>query len=202
MTKSEQQRENILAVAREMFASKGFEATTTRELNNRLDIADGLLYYYFPHGKKQILDTIVKQGIQTRVNSIDVAFSDVTDASALTRKLVSVFDNMWDLFGDEANYQSFMITIRERALLSDEQSNWIDETLNSLQDKLADSIKQAPIFNDLIVDNADNLASIVVGIYEKTIYDNLLIRDQRWINNEQRAKIIDQIHLLVKLTVK
>lgn len=202
MTKSEQQRENILAVAREMFASKGFEATTTRELNNRLDIADGLLYYYFPHGKKQILDTIIKQGIQTRVNSIDVAFSDVTDASALTRKLVSVFDNMWDLFGDEANYQSFMITIRERALLSDEQSNWIDETLNSLQDKLADSIKQAPIFNDFIVDNADNLASIVVGIYEKTIYDNLLIRDQRWINNEQRAKIIDQIHLLVKLTVK
>ncbi|KRM11848.1 helix-turn-helix domain-containing protein [Paucilactobacillus suebicus] len=103
MTKSEQQRENILAVAREMFASKGFEATTTRELNNRLDIADGLLYYYFPHGKKQILDTIIKQGIQTRVNSIDVAFSDVTDASALTRKLVSVFDNMWDLFADQGS---------------------------------------------------------------------------------------------------
>ena len=66
MKKSDIQKEKILEVAQDLFVKKGFEATTTREISRSVNISDGSLYYYFPEGKKQILDLIVQKGMAYR----------------------------------------------------------------------------------------------------------------------------------------
>ncbi len=54
-------RERILKAALRLFAKRGFEATTTRDLAETAGVAEGTLFRYFPT-KKAILIEVVTQG--------------------------------------------------------------------------------------------------------------------------------------------
>jgi AcrR family transcriptional regulator len=51
-------REEIREVALELFARKGFEQTSLREIAERLDITKAALYYHFP-SKDELLNAVV-----------------------------------------------------------------------------------------------------------------------------------------------
>jgi AcrR family transcriptional regulator len=52
-------REEIREVALELFATKGFEQTSLREIAERLDITKAALYYHFP-SKDELLSAVVE----------------------------------------------------------------------------------------------------------------------------------------------
>jgi AcrR family transcriptional regulator len=57
-----ERRRQILAAARTLFAERGFDATTTRDLAAAADINDALIYRYFPD-KRAILAALVDEAI-------------------------------------------------------------------------------------------------------------------------------------------
>jgi AcrR family transcriptional regulator len=57
-----ERRRQILAVARALFAERGFHATTTRDLAVAADINDALIYRYFPD-KQAILAALTDEAI-------------------------------------------------------------------------------------------------------------------------------------------
>lgn len=54
-------RQLLLDSARTLFAEKGYSGTPVRSINQRIRMADGLLYHYFPGGKKEILQVMIKE---------------------------------------------------------------------------------------------------------------------------------------------
>lgn len=54
-------REKLIASARSLFAEYGYSGTSVRMINQQIHMADGLLYHYFPQGKKEILQVMVKE---------------------------------------------------------------------------------------------------------------------------------------------
>lgn len=56
-------RERILATALELIAEKGFAATSTRELSERLGFTKAALYYHF-HTKEDLLVALIEPGLQ------------------------------------------------------------------------------------------------------------------------------------------
>lgn len=56
---AEKTKQMLLNSARELFAENGYKGTSVRSINRRLNLADGLLYHYFPGGKKEIFQAIV-----------------------------------------------------------------------------------------------------------------------------------------------
>src|SRR4051812_21150620 len=56
-------RTRILATALELIAEKGFAATTTRELSQRLGFTKAALYYHF-RTKEDLLVALVQPGIE------------------------------------------------------------------------------------------------------------------------------------------
>lgn len=198
-TKGDHQKEKIIKVARELFAAKGFEATTTRKINKAAGTAEGLLYYYFPHGKHEILDTIVYRGIMSRMNQIQISFDGCDSITDLENRLMAVFEQVWQVFQDEASYQSFMITIRERMLLSDKQANWLLQVLEGLVDMITAQFKT--IASILPVDEAQYrpLARVIASIYQKVIYDELLIRNNREMTPAIEASLRPQLQLVLGL---
>lgn len=198
-TKGDHQKEKIIKVARELFAAKGFEATTTRKINKAAGTAEGLLYYYFPHGKHEILDTIVYRGIMSRMNQIQISFDGCHTISDLENRLMMVFGQVWQVFQDEASYQSFMITIRERMLLSDKQANWLLQVLEGLVDMITAQFKT--VARILPVDEAQYrpLARVIASIYQKVIYDELLIRNNREMTPAIEASLRPQLQLVLGL---
>ena len=59
---AEDRRAQIIAAARRLFAHRGFDATTTREIATEAGISDALIYRYFPD-KQALLRAIVDEGI-------------------------------------------------------------------------------------------------------------------------------------------
>lgn len=198
-TKSDHQREKIISIAREMFAENGFEATTTRKINQEAGIAEGLMYYYFPHGKREILDTIVYQGITERMKQVHFTLTDCESTDDLEQRLLTVFKRVWSIFQNEENYQSFMITIRERMLLSQGQADWLLGVLNGLVDQIAVQFKAISTILPIQSDQCHPLARVVVSIYQKVIYDELLIKNNRHMTPEITAQLQPQLHLVLGL---
>lgn len=71
-------RMKFLVSAQSLFAEKGYKGTSVREINRSVNLADGLLYHYFPGGKKEIFQVIVEENVKqiltelTQKNRIDV----------------------------------------------------------------------------------------------------------------------------------
>jgi AcrR family transcriptional regulator len=68
--KAHERRQQILAVAKKMFAAGGYHATSMRSLNKELGVADALTYHYFPGGKLEILQTIIREGRDAQIAQI------------------------------------------------------------------------------------------------------------------------------------
>ncbi|GAX03065.1 TetR family transcriptional regulator [Secundilactobacillus pentosiphilus] len=197
VTKSDQHKEKILEISREMFAKHGYEATTTRMINQEAGTAEGLMYYYFPHGKHEILDTIVCQGIINRVNQLQTTFNDCYTKADLEERLMKIFEDIWQVFQDKENYQSFVITIHERMLLSDDQADWLLQVLEGLVDEIAGQLKSAPILQTMPEDQYRPLARVIVSIFQKIIYDELLIKNNRQLTEQMKAQIRPQLKVVL-----
>lgn len=57
-------RQKLLNSAQRLFAEKGYKGTPVREINRSAHLADGLLYHYFPGGKKEIFQVILKENMR------------------------------------------------------------------------------------------------------------------------------------------
>lgn len=197
--KDEQQKNKILAVARESFTKKGFEATTTRQINKQAGISEGLLYYYFPHGKREILDSIIYQGIMERTKFISSSFGSVDCLEDVERKLTDFFEQVGQLFEKKENYQSFMITIRERMLLTDDQSQWLLDLMETIFKSLTEFLTRSFETLQIETKNVAPIAKIIISIFQKTIYDELLIKNNRKTTSATVTEVSQQVHVLLEL---
>ena len=85
VVKSAQERKNeILDVAEQLFAEKGFDNASTNDIINRIGIARGTLYHHFS-SKEEILDAIVE-----RMTRQGIARA----ADIVTKKEVPIFERL------------------------------------------------------------------------------------------------------------
>lgn len=193
------QREKLICIARAQFAAKGYAATTTRAINREMGSAEGLMYYYFPHGKQELLRAIVHEGVTNRLNQVQFDFTGIQTKAEFKRRLQRVFDRLAKLFEDQASYESFIITIRERHLLAGDESSWLSQVLSKMAEALTAALAAAD--NRLQVTNADckGFAQIKLAIFQKVIYDELLIKNRRHISSQAKATISPALDLLMNL---
>ena len=87
-------RERILAVASELFTDQGYEATSLREIADRLDITKAALYYHFP-SKDDILRALLEPFdglLEELLRRLEEARDPAGWADALTWIVAEIFD--------------------------------------------------------------------------------------------------------------
>lgn len=62
-------KERLLKSASRLFMQKGYRDTSIREINRSIDMADGLLYHYFPGGKKEIFLKVYEDSLSKVLDS-------------------------------------------------------------------------------------------------------------------------------------
>lgn len=75
---AERRREEILAVATEVFASRGFAGTDVQVIADRLKVGKGTLYRYFP-SKEQLFLAAVDRGMQRMDERMERAAAGIED---------------------------------------------------------------------------------------------------------------------------
>jgi AcrR family transcriptional regulator len=119
--RAQERRQQILAVAKTMFAEGGYHATSMRALNKALGVAEALTYHYFPGGKQEILQTIIREGREKRFAEIAGFASLLHDDLPLREALLLAARMGIDLF--TADKELLQILIRERNWLR--QEDWM-----------------------------------------------------------------------------
>jgi len=115
--KALERRQEILQAAKKLFAANGFHATTTRSINKEIGMADGLLYHYFPNGKREILETIIEEEMSRKVESFMSKMKEIDVAEGLDtvlKKLGSILLNT-----GTRDRELIVIMFRENTLLMD-----------------------------------------------------------------------------------
>ena len=114
----ERQRITIMDAAAELFAQKGYQATTTRDISNAVDIGESTLYGYFS-SKKDVLQAILSQQAemvdallahiieledpQSFVNLVDLLMEKILTRTVYNRVLIA------EAWTDDEVLQSYVI---------------------------------------------------------------------------------------------
>ena len=72
-TRKEQAAETkrrLLDAAAKLFAENGYARTSVRSINKSIGMADGLMYHYFPGGKEEIIQVIVRERFRQVVSEL------------------------------------------------------------------------------------------------------------------------------------
>lgn len=84
-------RKKLLDSAQSLFAQKGYKGTSVREINRSVNLADGLLYHYFPGGKKEIFQVIVEENVKQ-------IFSELTQRNRIEEYLTMPLEEVLEKY--------------------------------------------------------------------------------------------------------
>ncbi|HEU5374487.1 MAG TPA: TetR/AcrR family transcriptional regulator [Ktedonobacteraceae bacterium] len=86
-SKTQARRAEILKIARETFAEKGFEATTISEIVSRAGIAQGTFYLYFP-SKISVVVTLAKEMQADIEQALRASYAESTNLDEMIKRSV------------------------------------------------------------------------------------------------------------------
>lgn len=183
---AEERRTEILDVAEELFATKGFDNTSTNDILNVVGIARGTLYYHF-RSKEDILNGVIDRMVNASlVECAEIVGNKATPIlERMTKGVLSM--NIQSKMGEEVMAQ---VHKPQNALLH-----------QKLQEKLLKGI--IPIFTKLVEEGNETgifdteypmEAMEMIMLYSNTIFDDLFVqtpeqqvrRIQAFITNTER----------------
>lgn len=87
---AEATRNKLLESAQKMFAEKGFKGTSVRMINRSVNLADGLLYHYFPGGKKEIFQVIVLKNMKEIQDDLENTIMTELDINMSLQEILEI----------------------------------------------------------------------------------------------------------------
>ena len=130
----EEKRKKIREAAARLFAEKGFENTTTRDIAEAAGINNASLYYYFDSKEQllyQILEEVIRTGLE-RMTEIEQSPRPLKEKLALTLRIHTTaavdFDKMKLLVHDQRS-----LSPGHREELNQKQSEYVSRLIAILQ---------------------------------------------------------------------
>lgn len=183
-----ERREEILAVAKQLFAEKGYHATSMRELNKAIGMAEALTYHYFPGGKRDILRAVLQHAQEERIARI-VAFLEETflGEPALDKTLLALIGGISEQISQDRDY--FLILVQERNMLDQEQKEVLEALTKQPFRAMEDYLQKLFARGDLRVIDFEMAASQFLSHIVVLIVQGMM--NGHAIGQEQRQRIVD-----------
>jgi AcrR family transcriptional regulator len=102
-------RENALVVGAQLFGSKGYAATSTRELTSALGTTNGNFYHHFAT-KEELLFEICQEALTRITDAVTAAIADVTDP--LERLETLIRTHIQSLLADQSLQATTLLELR------------------------------------------------------------------------------------------
>ncbi|CAM3312101.1 TetR/AcrR family transcriptional regulator [Paenibacillus lupini] len=132
-------REKILEAAKSLFAEKGYHGTPVREITRKIGMGDGILYHYFPGGKREIMSVLLRESFEHRRKEIQ-QINRVIEEMDLRDAMMTIKRRIYELF--TADMDLTRILFRENELLGFEEAEQLTTLLR----------EQSAIFEEFLKD--------------------------------------------------
>ncbi|MEK4063000.1 MULTISPECIES: TetR/AcrR family transcriptional regulator [unclassified Paenibacillus] len=138
-----ERREQILNAARQLFVQEGYHAASMRAINKKVGMSDALTYHYFPEGKLEIFNTIIREGHEQRIQDINNFVKSLKSDLSLRDGLLLVGQKVSEIF--LSNDEITQLVIREKNLLEPEQYKFLTNITQQLIDSMIGFLSNEPI---------------------------------------------------------
>ncbi|MBB3128618.1 AcrR family transcriptional regulator [Paenibacillus rhizosphaerae] len=185
---AEERRQQILDIARRLFAEKGFHATSMRELNKEIGMAEALTYHYFPGGKYEILQAVLQNSQEKRMANILTSFSSTfRDDTPLREVLLNAIDGFYERFMNDKEY--FQILLRERSLVEHEQLKWLNRMAEQPFEALVHFLKRRAELDEIRQMDFEMAASQLISHVAIGAFQHILFGKER--DSAQLERMVD-----------
>jgi len=152
-------REKILSVALELFASKGYHATSVSQIAKKAKISKGLMYNYFTN-KEKLLDEIIQEGFNSLAELEYETKRGVDPEKQLEEFIDAILDNLYSNFTYWQLYLALLVHPEVQKKFEKKMQQFRDEFVKAL----------TALFRKLKVKNPE-LEAFLLG----TFFDGLVL---------------------------
>lgn len=125
-----ERKNQLLMAAKKLFSTYGYHATSVRQIMSEVQMADGLIYHYFPKGKKQILDEICLGFVKERFLDLPEDLNKINATMPMREILLAFGHLMFKYIGNDK--ESLMIFFREQQLLDESYLMMLKKTIKNV----------------------------------------------------------------------
>ena len=164
-------KENILKAAARLFASQGFDGTTTLQIASEAGVTEPLIYYHFT-GKDEVFTSILKAGFEKYYARLEALEDKSGSAFARVERLISLHFSVVDDMPAEA----FLIISACPARLNDpehlcrkiveKQQKWVATYLKRC---LKDGIGSGEFVSMPITPTVDAIIAMINGAMRRRV---------------------------------
>jgi AcrR family transcriptional regulator len=128
-----ERRKQLLTSAKELFAAQGYHATTTRAITKHIGMADGLIYHYFPEGKQQILDTLLRDFLDERYLQVKADIASLKQTMPLREFLLSLGRIFLNYTGNDKHVM--LLLLKEKSVISEEYAKDFNQHVHLIMEQ-------------------------------------------------------------------
>lgn len=152
-------REKIRKAALKIFAQKGYDAATTREIAIQAGVKHGLISYYFD-SKKELFSDVIGEILNAGLESLIVDIERCNDLLHKTQKekieiLTSLLNRYIDfIYSENVPRELIVLMIREQLVKGSVYSNVYKPTISIFYDttmRLVASISQKKVDDNIVI---------------------------------------------------
>lgn len=131
-------KRKIFEISMNLFATKGYDATSIEEITSVVGVAKGTLYYHFS-SKEEIFNFLIEEGMKLLQNSMTIK---VENCSSLREKLKAVLLIQIKVM---VKYQDFMTIVLSEVLGNDSRNitcrKYVFKYIDMVENIIAESIE-------------------------------------------------------------
>ncbi|NMM65773.1 TetR/AcrR family transcriptional regulator [Clostridium sp. P21] len=135
-----ERKQQLLKTSKKLFAQNGYYSTSVRSITKSIGMADGLIYYYFPNGKMQILKSLFKEGNETLDKHLYETLKGIKDEMTLREAMIYLGNNFKENYRKDDEFAS--IIFREKDLLENDDVNFLSQIFKKQINILADFFRK------------------------------------------------------------
>ena len=172
----ESSKGKILSVALELFAKKGYHATSISQISQKAKISKGLMYNYFV-SKEKLLDEIIQQGFNTLAELDFELRSGVDPEKQLEEFVDAVLENLYS----NITYWQLYLAL----LVHPEIQKKFEKKMQQFRDEFVKTL--ASLFRKLKVKNPELEAFLLGTFFDGLVLNFMMAEDLFPVNKIKEA---------------
>ena len=149
-------KRKIFETSMQLFAQKGYDATSVEEITATVGVAKGTLYYHFS-SKEEIFQFLIEEGVKLLKNSITIKTANLTNSLDKIRAIVLIEIKVL------VKYENFMTIILSEIWGTGARSkmcrNYVFDYIQMIQEIVEEGIEK----KEVIESDANVIASGIFG---------------------------------------
>lgn len=189
--KAAERRASILAVAKILFADKGYHGVSVDGIAARLGVSPAVLYQHFP-SKEALYEAVLSEIADYRESYIDVVVEGSTDFAGVLRRMTHVFIS--NVSHDPDYLKMEMLSALEGA---DAAKRFFENRWRSFADYIEFNLKELAHEGKIRKVNPKAASLMFQGMIREALYDACIVKTERYREFKLEALVEQLIDLFL-----